>query len=149
MTLVFPKSIFSISIRRVLVLAALLLPVAACSSSKDTADSDDAQSSDRVEQQLAAIDQAVGLTDDQALRIREILDAAEAARPTGPPSGGRRGGRAGGANARGGREARQADLDRQIEATLTEEQVEAYRAWRAAQPQPQRRGGRRGGQPTP
>ncbi|MDT7858386.1 hypothetical protein RQM47_17180 [Rubrivirga sp. S365] len=115
-----------------LAVALLSLSFAACSSSQGTARDDD-----RVERQLVAIDQAVELTDTQSDRVRAILVAQDADRPSGPPPGGGQRGQAGGADRRAEREARRAQADRQIEAVLTEAQVERYRQWRASQPQRQ------------
>ena len=115
--------------RHVLVfVAAVLLPLVGCASSQDTARDDD-----RVARQLAAIDEAVDLSDAQRERVREILVAEAADRPSAPPA---RGGRAGGADRREERAARRAETDRLIEAALTEAQVERYRAWRASQRRP-------------
>ncbi|MAQ95964.1 MAG: hypothetical protein CMM84_20855 [Rhodothermaceae bacterium] len=112
-----------------LVLTLLMLP--ACASSADTARDDD-----RVAQTLASMDAALDLTDAQSDRIRDILVAQEASRPSGPPSrGGQRG--QGGPPRGGDRDAQRGETDRQIEAVLTETQVVAYREWRAAQPRPQ------------
>ncbi len=123
---------FASRVRLVGTLAAtLFLLIVGCSSSRDAA-----PTSDRVVRQLAAIDQAVDLTDEQSARIRDLLAAAEADRPSGPPQGERGGqGRQGGGEPRGDRQARQAETDRLIEAVLTPDQVERYRTWRAAQPQ--------------
>lgn len=97
-----------------------LLFLTACASSADTARDDD-----RVAQTLASMDDALDLTDAQAERIREILVAQEANRPSGPPPRGGQGGQGG-------------DVDPRalMEAVLTETQVAAYREWRASQPQP-------------
>ena len=114
------------SVRLLVALAAVLLPLAGCSSSKE-ASSDD----DRLTRQLEAIDEAVDLSDEQANRVRAILVAEEAERPSGPPPRGQ----AGGGDPRGAREARRAETDRLIEAVLTDEQIERYRAWRASQPE--------------
>ena len=109
-----------------------LLFLTACASSADTARDDD-----RVAQTLASMDDALDLTDAQAERIREILVAQEANRPSGPPPRGGQGGQGGDVDPRALMEARRAEADRQIEAVLTETQVVAYREWRAAQPRPQ------------
>ena len=114
-------------------LAAMLLglSLAACASSRDASAADE-----RVERQLAALDEAVDLTDAQAERVRAILVASEADRPSSPPRGGRGG--QGGPPPGGDRGAHQAEVDRQIEALLTDDQVARYREWRASQPRPER-----------
>ena len=128
---------------RLAVLALALVSLAACSSSRDTARGDTARgnaargdaargSDDRVERQMASLTEAVGLTDAQATRVRTILTAQAADRPSGPPPRGRPAGGQGGSDPRA---ARRAETDRQIEAVLTEGQVERYRAWSASQAQ--------------
>lgn len=106
-----------------------LLSLAACAQSRDTAPNrggrDDGA---RVEQMLTSLSEAVDLTGDQATRIRAILTAQQADRPSGPPPRGE-----GGGDRRAAMEAQRAATDRQIEAVLTEAQVESYRTWRAAQ----------------
>ncbi|WP_412061276.1 hypothetical protein [Rubrivirga sp. IMCC45206] len=117
---------------RLLSLLSALLALGACASSADTARDDD-----RIAQTLASIDTAVDLTDAQSQRVREILVAQEANRPSRPSRGGQ-GGQAG--PPRGGdRDAQRAEVDRQIEAVLTDDQVAAFRTWRASQPTPQDR----------
>ncbi len=120
----------------------LFLLIVGCSSSRDAA-----PASDRVVRQLAAIDQAVDLTDEQSARIRDLLTAAEADRPAQPQRGqqGQRSAR--GDDPRAEQQSRQAETDRLIEAVLTPDQVERYRTWRAAQPQRGRGERPRGGGP--
>ena len=112
------------------------LSLSACASSRDAGGDDD-----RIDQQIASLDQAVDLTDAQAVRIREILVAQEANRPARPARGGQggQGGQGGPPRGQGGgdRDAQRAEADRQIEAVLTEAQVVAYREWRASQPRRQ------------
>ncbi len=116
-------------IRLVVTLAIALLPLAGCASSQDAA-----RDEDRITQQLASMDAALDLTDGQAAQIREILVAADADRPSGPPPRGRQ---AGGDDPRAEIEARRAKTDKLIEDTLTKKQIERYRAWRASEPEPQ------------
>lgn len=123
--------------RAVLALALLSLSLTACSSSRDSARGGD----DRIETRLASINEAVALTEAQTVRIRAILTAQAADRPSGPPpqGGGQgQGGQGRGGQGRGGQGGgadRQAEMDRQIEAVLTGDQIEQYRTWRASQAQ--------------
>lgn len=113
--------------RLVVALAIVLLPTAGCASSQDASGDND-----RVSHQLAAIDAAVDLTDAQASSVGEILAKAEADRPSGPPP---RGAQTGRTDRRAEMEASRAKTDQLIEATLTKEQVERFREWRATQPE--------------
>ena len=80
---------------------------------------------ERIERRVEALADALDLSDAQALEVRAILEADLADRPP-------RGARGSGDRAarREQMEARRAETDAQIEAVLTEAQVEAYRAWR-------------------
>lgn len=91
-----------------------------------------------VEEQLASLRTAVGLTDEQAAQVRTILEAQQANRPTRGAGGDREAMRA-------QMQERRARTQAEIEAVLTPEQVERFRTWSAAQ-RPQ--GGRRGGPPN-
>ena len=112
-----------------------LLFLTACASSVDS-QAGAQRGDDRVAQTLASMDAAVDLTDAQSERVREILVAQEANRPSGPPPRGGQGGQ-GGPPRGGDRDAQRAEVDRQIEAVLNESQVAAYRQWSASQPRPQ------------
>ena len=107
-----------------------LLVVSACASTSQSESPD----GERIAEQLASMDAALDLTDDQTVRIRSILEAQAADRPARPPRGAQgTGGRPGGDRG-AGRQAQQAETDRQIEAVLRPEQISAYRTWRSSQP---------------
>ena len=114
----------------VMALAAVFLSLAGCASSQDTA-----REEGRIALLVADINAAVDLTDVQAERVHEILVAAEANRASGPPPRGAQQRGQGGPPPGGDRDAQRTEVDRQIEAVLTDDQVDAFRAWRASQPQ--------------
>ena len=96
---------------------------------------------DRVEQRVAQLGEALGLTDAQASQLRALFEAQEGNRPA---RGERDSGNTDDREAmRAQREAQRAEMDRQIAAVLTPAQLERYQALRASREN--RRGdGRRG-----
>lgn len=94
-----------------------------------------------VEAQLASMRTAVGLSDEQAARVRTILEAQVADRPARGAGGDREAVRA-------QMQERRARALAEVEAVLTPDQVERYRSWQAAQRAEGGRGGRRGGPPN-
>ncbi len=116
---------------RLLSVFSALIVLAGCASSSDAPR--ERGGDDRVAQTLASLDDALDLTDAQTDRIRTILVAQETARPSGPPRGGQGG--QGGPPRDADRDTQRAEVDRQIEAVLTEAQLAAFREWRAAQPE--------------
>ena len=134
-------------------LGLLSVSTAACSQSRDAAEPAPAEARGarggdpgaRLDRQMASLREAVDLTDAQAEEIRAIFEAQAAERPRRGARGQRGGGRASGDRAamREAMQARRAEIQRQIEALLTPEQTEAFRAWSAEQAE--RRRGRRGG----
>ncbi len=96
---------------------------------------------ERLDRQMASLDEAVDLTSRQETQVRALLEEQAANRPER------------GARGSGDREARRAQqqaqreaMNSKIEALLTPEQVTRFRAWSEAQRENQRgrRGGRRG-----
>ena len=95
---------------------------------------------DRTEQRVAQLDEALGLSDAQASQLRAVFAAQQADRPARAERG------SGDLEAmRAQRQARQAEMDRQIAAILTPAQLERYQALRASR-EAQRGDGQRGGQ---
>ncbi|MDT7858396.1 Spy/CpxP family protein refolding chaperone [Rubrivirga sp. S365] len=93
---------------------------------------------DRTEQRVAHLDEALDLSDAQATQLRTLFEAQKAGRPE-------RGERdsADREATRAQREARRAEMDRQIGAVLTPAQLERYQALRASR-EGRRGDGRRG-----
>ena len=131
------------------------LSTAACSSSQDAAEPAPSEvrartgdPSERLDRQMASLRDAVDLTDAQAEEIRAILETQAAERPRRGARTQRGGGQASGDRAamREAMQARRAEVQRQIEALLTPEQVADFRAWSAEQAEQRRsrRAGRRG-----
>ena len=115
------------------------LALPACASSAQTPEGRTEQRGDRLERQVAAIHDAVGLSDQQTSQIRTLLEA-RSADMRGPRGSGQRGSGQTGQQGAGRppqndpqRAERMAETERQIEAVMTPEQVTRYRAWRETQ----------------
>ncbi|MEM6326010.1 MAG: hypothetical protein AAF791_02730 [Bacteroidota bacterium] len=122
---------------RILGAAALLfigtLALASSASAQGRGAQDPAE---RIARQIQSLDEALDLTDEQATQIRALFEAEAAERP------------ARGARGSGDREAmraqraeQRAEMNRRIEALLSPQQVERFRAWTETQ---RDRRGRRG-----
>lgn len=124
-------------------LGALLLvfSLTACSSSEEATAQDGPRArggdpGQRVERQLTSLDEAVDLTDEQAVQIRSLLEEQAANRP---PRGARGSGNR--QQMRAQMQAQRDEMMSRIEALLTPDQVEGFREWAASQQQRGRRGG--------
>mgnify|MGYP003146320428 CR=1 FL=1 len=125
-------------LRRTLGLLALagLLALPQAASAQDR----QGRGGDRVELRIDALRQAAALTDAQVADVRALFEAQAANRPA--PGARRSSSPQDRAAMQAERAGREAEMDRQIEALLTPEQVARYRTWRESQPRG--RGGRGG-----